>query len=108
MGLSVSEFGALTPREIEIEVEVAREKSRAEAAEEEFKVRLFDAHMATLEMLVHNANFKRALKVSDFKLLRDKKRANVSEEVIAFDAKIRAEAQASLREKQKMKGVLWR
>lgn len=108
MGLSVSEFGALTPREIEIELEVAREKAREDAAEEEFKIRLFDAHMATLEMLVHNANFKRALKISDFKFLRDKKRANVSEEVLAFDARIRAEAQAKLREKQKMKGVSWR
>lgn len=106
--MSVSEFGALTPREIEIELEVAREKAREDAAEEEFKIRLFDAHMATLEMLVHNANFKRALKVSDFKLLRDRKRANVSEEVIAFDARISAEAQAKVREKQKMKGVSWR
>ena len=104
--MSVSEFGALTPREIELEV--AREKAREDAAEEEFKIRLFDAHMATLEMLVHNANFKRALKVSDFKLLRDRKRANVSEEVIAFDARISAEAQAKVREKQKMKGVSWR
>ncbi len=108
MGLSISEFGALTPREIEIELEAAREKAREDAAEEEFRLRLFDAHMATLEMLVHNANFKRALKVSDFKLLRDRKRANVSEEVIAFDARISAEAQAKVREKQKMKGVSWR
>lgn len=108
MGLSISEFGALTPREIEIELEAVREKAREEASEEEFRLRLFDAHMATLEMLVHNANFKRALKVSDFKLLRDKKRVNVSEETLAFDARIRAEAQAKLREKQKMKGISWR
>lgn len=108
MGLGVSEFGALTPREIDIELEVFRERERDRAQEEEFKIRLFDAHMATLEMLVHNANFKRALKVSDFKLLQDRKRANVSEEVLAFDARIRAEAQAKLREKKKMKGVLWR
>ena len=106
--MSVSEFGALTPREIDIELEVFRERERDRAQEEEFKIRLFDAHMATLEMLVHNANFKRALKVSDFKLLRDKKRANVSEETLAFDARLRAEAQAKLREKKKMKGVSWR
>lgn len=99
LGLSLAEFGALTPREIEIELETAAEIRRRQEAGEDFRLRLFDAHMAALEMLVHNANYRRPLKTEDFKLLRDTK-PKLSPEVVAFDAKLRAEAQERLRRKR--------
>lgn len=108
MGLSVSEFGALTPREIDIELEVARERERERVKDEEFKLRFLDAHLATLEMLIHNANFKRAARVADYRLLKDKSKRNLSEEVLAFDARLRAKAQAKFRKKQKMKVLICR
>ena len=99
LGLSLGEFGALTPREIEIELEIAAEIRRRQEAGEDFRLRLFDAHMAALEMLVHNANYRRPLKTEDFKLLRDTK-PKLSPEVVAFDAKLRAEAQERVRRKR--------
>ena len=100
LGLSLEEFGALTPREIEIELETAAEIRKARDAEENFRLRLFDAHMAALEMLVHNANYRRPLKTENFRLLRDAK-PKLSPEVAAFDAKLRAEAQERVRFKRK-------
>ena len=101
LGLSLEEFGALTPREIEIELETAAEIRKARDAEENFRLRLFDAHMAALEMLVHNANYRRPLKTEDFKLLQETK-PKLSPEVVALDAKLRAEAQERIRKKRRV------
>ena len=102
LGLSLSEFERLTPAEIEAETKVAEERRESERGERELLARIIDTHFATVELLLHNANFKHPAKLSDFKLLRDPKR-DISPQLLAFDAKLRAESQARLASKEKQK-----
>lgn len=82
-----------------IELEQWAKNERAKEKECEFESKLFDAHMATLEMLVHNANFRRPLKVADFKLIGEQK-AVFPASMLAIDAKLRAQAQERIRAKR--------
>ena len=106
LGLSISEYNALTPRELKAELAAAAEIEKRKSAERELKLKLFDTHLATLEMLTYNANFKGGLKISNFEILKktiNDEKPKISEEVLAFDAKLRAKAQAKFR--QKLKGI---
>lgn len=100
LGLTLSEFERLTPREIDIELEVSEEIRRRRDGEADFLLRLLDAHMSTLETITYNASYKRPMKVEDFKLLREKKK-EFPPELVALDAKLRAQAQERIRQKRK-------
>ena len=96
MGLSVSEFDRLTPAETQAELDEARERERVKQSEKKFLAELIDEHLATLEMIVYNANYRHTLKLTDFKRIADPKK-KMSAELLAFDARLRAKAQAKFK-----------
>lgn len=100
MGLSISEFDRLTPAETQAELDEARERERererARQSEKKFLAELIDEHLATLEMIVYNANYRHTLKLTDFKRIADPKK-KMSAELLAFDARLRAKAQAKFK-----------
>lgn len=103
MGLGIAEYNALTPLELRAELEACAEIKDAERDRFKFQNRLIDNHFAILETLVYNAHFKNPAKVSDFKLIEEKK-AVISAEVLNFDIAMRAQAQENLRKKGKIWG----
>ncbi len=100
MGISISEFDALTPQEAALELEEASRRRKSDSENFDLLLRLLDGHLATIEMLLNNAHFKRALKVSDFKMIEDERNAPLPAHVLAIDAKLRAEAQERIRRKR--------
>lgn len=102
MGLSIAEYNALTPLELRAELEACRKIEEAGRTRLDFQNKLFDAHCATIEMLIHNAHYKRSARIVEFKLIEEKQKT-ISMEVMNFNVRMLALAQANLRKK----GKLW-
>ena len=102
LGLSIAEYNALTPREVEIELKACRELEDIRREETKYLARLIDEHLAYLECLFFNRYGKRAYDVDEFVLTRKKKQQQVSPELVAFNIKIRARAQERLRKKGRL------
>ena len=103
LGLSLTEFNALTPHEISIELSVARDILQRKLDREELLLQLIDQHMSSLETIIYNSNYKNSSKISDFRLLKDVDEKKVSKEVLAFDAHIRAQVCEKLRKEGRLK-----
>ena len=100
MGLSIAEFNALTPSEMNAELEAAAELEKRRLDEREHFMRFLDAHLALAHAIAHNAHFKRRVKVDDYKIMSEKKQA-LTQEQMAIDAKLRAEARARIAQKRR-------
>lgn len=101
LGLSIAEYNALTPREIEIELKACRELEDIRREETNYLARLIDTHFAVLECLYYNTKCRRPRRVDDFALIRQHKQ-QLSTDLVAFDAQIRARAQERLRKKGRL------
>lgn len=100
--MTKTEYDSLTPAELEIELEEATRRENRENERENRLLKFLDIHFALQHTITHNANFKRSAKVSDYKIIEESKPA-FSPEILAIDAKLRAEAQRRVDEKRRNK-----
>lgn len=81
LGLSVSEYNALTPFEIACELEAQRilgsDNERLFNA-----LKLLDLHLSTIEILLNGFKFPNAKTLADFRLLKDERQKKPSKKTI--------------------------
>jgi hypothetical protein len=100
--MTKTEYDSLTPAELEIELEEATRREQRENDKENRLLKFLDIHFALQHTITHNANFKRSAKVSDYRIIEESQ-PTFSPEILAIDAKLRADAQKRVEQKRRNK-----